>query len=164
MLNMNIVSNCKLCEEHSLHIIGEENNRVMQCINCGYASSDRFIGNPKDSQVYKDLTEDMKSWVKETDNRFWIPSIMTLPFGMLYPYHDSGKMKWAYAKMIDIPEDKRKDYPDGNGGFFTRMYDTENAQTYDGFLYAMADVNEDAKKIQEQPQKIKLPKLKKIDG
>ena len=54
--------------------------------------------------------------------------------------------------------------PDGNGGFFTRMYDTENAQTYDGFLYAMADVNEDAKKIQEKPQKIRLPKLKKIDG
>ena len=106
----------------------------------------------------------MKSWVKETDNRFWIPSIMTLPFGMLYPFDDSGKMKWSYAKMIDIPEDKRKDYPDENGGFFTRMYDTKNAQTYDEFLYAISEVNEDAKKRQEKPQKIRLPKLKKIDG
>ena len=89
---------------------------------------------------------------------------MTLPFGMFYPFNEDGNMKWAYAKMIDIPEDKKKNYPDGNGGFFERMYDTENVQTYDEFLYAMADVNEDAKKIQEQPQKIKLPKLKKIDG
>ena len=118
----------------------------------------------ENNEAYKELPEDMKRWSKKTENRFWIPSIMTLPFGMLYPFDDNGKMKWAYAKMVDILEDDRKDYPDGNGGFFTKMYDTENAQTYDGFLYAMADVNEDAKKIQEQPQKIKLPKLKKIDG
>ena len=161
---MKLISNCPLCEEHSLHIIGEEEARTMQCINCGYASSDRFVGNPQDSQVYKELTDDMKSWVRETDGRFWIPSIMTLPFGMLYPFDDNGKMKWAYAKMIDILEDKQKDYPDGNGGFFTKMYDTENAKTYDEFLYAMSEANEDAKKLQEQPQSIKLPKLKKIDG
>jgi hypothetical protein len=136
----------------------------MQCINCGYASSDRFVGSPEENQSYKDLTDDMKLWVKETDGRFWIPSIMTLPFGMLYPFDDNGKMRWAYAKMIDIPEDKRKDYPDGNGGFFTRMYDTENAQIYGEFLYAISDVNKDAKKSQEKPAKIKLPKLKKIDG
>jgi len=161
---MKIISTCQLCEEHSLHVVGEEEMKTMQCINCGYASSDRFVGNPEENQSYKDLTDDMKLWVKETDGRFWIPSIMTLPFGMLYPFDDNGKMRWAYAKMIDIPEDKRKDYPDENGGFFTRMYDTENAQTYDEFLYAISDVNEDAKKSQEKPQKIKLPKLKKIDG
>ena len=68
-------------------------------------------------------------------------------------------------KNIDsVPEDKRKDYPDENGGFFTRMYDTENAQIYGEFLYAISDVNKDAKKSQEKPAKIKLPKLKKIDG
>ena len=161
---MKIISTCQLCEEHSLHVVGEEEMRTMQCINCGYASSDRFVGKPEENQSYKDLTDDMKLWVKETDGRFWIPSIMTLPFGMLYPFDDNGKMRWAYAKMIDIPEDKRKDYPDENGGFFTRMYDTENAQIYDEFLYAMSDVNKDAKKSQEKPAKIKLPKLKKIDG
>ena len=161
---MKIISTCQLCEEHSLHVVGEEEMRTMQCINCGYASSDRFVGKPKENQSYKDLTDNMKLWVKETDGRFWIPSIMTLPFGMLYPFDDNGKMRWAYAKMIDIPEDKRKDYPDENGGFFTRMYDTENAQTYDEFLYAISEVNEDAKKSQKKPQKIRLPKLKKIDG
>ena len=160
---MKIISTCQLCEEHSLHVVGEEEMRTMQCINCGYASSDRFVGKPEENQSYKDLTDDMKLWVKETDGRFWIPSIMTLPFGMLYPFDDNGKMRWAYAKMIDIPEDKRKDYPDENGGFFTRMYDTENAQTYDEFLYAMADVNEDAKKFNVEPEKIKLPKLKKVN-
>ena len=161
---MKIISNCQLCKEHSLHIVGEKEMRTMQCINCGYASSDRFVGKSEENQAYKDLTHEMKSWVKETDGRFWIPSVMTLPFGMLYPFGDNGKMKWAYAKMIDIPEDKQKNYPDGNGGFFTRMYDTENAKTYDQFLYAMSEVNENAKELQKQPQSLKLPKLKKVDG
>ena len=143
---MNIVSNCKLCEEHSLHIVGEESNRVMQCINCGYASSDRFVGDPKDSQVYKDLTEDMQSWVKETDNRFWIPSIMTLPFGMLYPFNDSGKMKWAFAEMVDVPEEEQKNYPIENGdGFYKQRYDTDNQKVYDIFLDAMVEMNSRAK-------------------
>ena len=153
-----------MCEEHSLHIVGEEEMKTMQCINCGYASSDKFIGKPEENKAYKDLTDEMKSWVKITDDRFWIPSIITLPFGMLYPFGDKEKMKWAYAKMIDIPKDKQKDYPDRNGGFFERMYDTENAKIYDEFLYAIAEVNEDAKKLQEQPQSLKLPKLKKVDG
>ena len=118
----------------------------MQCINCGYASSDRFVGDPKDSQVYKDLTEDMQSWVKETDNRFWIPSIMTLPFGMLYPFNDSGKMKWAFAEMVDVPEEEQKNYPiENSDGFYKQRYDTDNQKVYDIFLDAMVEMNARAK-------------------
>ena len=162
---MKIVSNCPLCEEHSLHIIGDEGTmQTQQCINCGMATSNNFIGSKEDNEMFKTLPEEMQSWSKEINDRIWIPSMMTLPFGTLYPFNVGGEMKWAYAKMIDIPEDKRKDYPDENGGFFTRMYDTENAQIYGEFLYAISDVNKDAKKSQEKPAKIKLPKLKKIDG
>ena len=161
---MKIVSNCPLCEEKALHVIEEDGIGTQQCINCGYVSTSKFIGTREDNEIYKTLPEEMQSWSKEQNGRIWIPSMMTLPFGTLYPTNIDGKMKWSYAKMVDIPEDKRKDYPDENGGFFTRMYDTENAQIYDEFLYAISDVNKDAKKNQEKPAKIKLPKLKKIDG
>ena len=42
-----LISNCFLCEEHSLHVVGVEEAQVMQCINCGYVSSTKFIGKKK---------------------------------------------------------------------------------------------------------------------
>ena len=30
-----ILTNCPLCEEHSLHVIGEGKARIQQCILCG---------------------------------------------------------------------------------------------------------------------------------
>ena len=39
-----IISNCFLCEEHSLHIAGKEGAQVMQCINCGYTTTSKLIG------------------------------------------------------------------------------------------------------------------------
>ena len=100
-----IISNCPLCEEHSLHVVGEEESQVMQCINCGYVSSTKFIGNKETNEEYKKLTDDMKSWVVEKNDRIWIPTILTLPIGMLYPIGDDD-MKWAFAPMIEIPEEE----------------------------------------------------------
>ena len=39
-----IISDCFLCGEHSLHVAGTEGAQVMQCINCGYVTSTKFIG------------------------------------------------------------------------------------------------------------------------
>ena len=39
---MNIISNCPLCGEKSLHIIGENETQTQQCINCGYATAEKF--------------------------------------------------------------------------------------------------------------------------
>ena len=39
-----IISNCFLCEEHSLHVAGTEEAQVMQCINCGYVTSTKYTG------------------------------------------------------------------------------------------------------------------------
>ena len=42
---MKIISNCPLCEEQSLHVIGDEGTmETQQCISCGYATSTKFIG------------------------------------------------------------------------------------------------------------------------
>tara|TARA_R110000824_G_scaffold66026_7_gene171666 strand:- start:1884 stop:2399 length:516 start_codon:yes stop_codon:yes gene_type:complete len=168
-----IVSNCQLCEEHSLHVIGQDNLKLMQCVNCGYTSTDKFLGNVEDNEEYKKLSEDMKNWAVEKNGRIWIPTMMTLPIGMLYPFNEDPEneidknMRWGYAEMIDIPEEEQKDYPVPNqeGMFYKKTYDVDNAKVYDTFFKAMLEINEEMKKQQTlQPTELKLPKLKKIDG
>jgi Zn ribbon nucleic-acid-binding protein len=138
---MKIISNCPLCEEKSLHIIEEDGIGTQQCINCGYATTSKFIGTREDNETYKTLPEEMQSWSKEDNNRIWIPSMITLPFGTLYPTNIDGEMKWAFAEMVDIPEGEQKNYPDESGGYFKQRYDTDNAKIYELFLEAMVEMN-----------------------
>ena len=168
---MKIVSNCLLCEEHSLHVNEQNNLKLMQCIHCGYTSSDKFIGTKEDNEEYQKLTVEMKEWVVENNGRIWMPTMMTLPMGMLYPINitvpndDEDKvMKWGYAEMVDIPEEEQKNYPVPNreGVFYKKTYDVDNAKIYDTFFDAMLELNEESKKKQQKPSKLKLPKLKKV--
>ena len=150
-----LISNCFLCGEKALHVAGTEESQVMQCINCGYTTSTKFKGIKADNEDFQKLGEDMKNWAKEKNGHIWIPSIITLPIGMLYPIKtkitdgigevgDTIKsvMKWAFAPMVEIPEDDRKDFPNPQGGFYDKKIDTDNAVIYDLFLEGMTKVNE----------------------
>ena len=156
-----IISNCFLCEEHSLHVAGKEEAQVMQCISCGYVTSTKYIGTIETNEEVKKLSSDMKKWAKEENGRVWIPSIITLPIGMLYPIDDEGKMKWSFASMVDIPEDDRKNYPNEKGDFYERKIDTDNPKIYDDFIMGMSYINKLMKEASSKQSKIKLPKLKK---
>ena len=150
---MKIVSDCPLCEEHSLHVIEEDGIGTQQCINCGYATTNKFIGTKEDNETFKTLPEEMQSWSKEANGRIWIPSMITLPFGTLYPTNveevvgDGVRniMKWAFAEMVDIPKEEQENYPDENGGYFKQRYDTDNQKIYDVFFEAMVEMNKKAK-------------------
>jgi len=138
-----LISNCFLCEEKALHIAGTEEAQVMQCINCGYTTSTKFNGTKETNEEFQELGEDMKNWAKEENGYIWIPSIITLPIGMLYPINNKSKeLKWAFAPMVEIPEDDRKDFPNGQGGFYDKKIDTDNAVVYDLFLEGMTMINE----------------------
>ena len=147
-----LLSNCPLCDERSLHVLSDESKELdnQQCINCGYVTSHLFKldnNEKQDNEKYKTLTQDMKDWSVIANDRIWIPTIMTLPLGMLYPLDVEGKMKWAFAEMIDIPEEEQKDFPIPNqdGKFYKQRYDTDNIKTYDEFLYALAELNDKMK-------------------
>ena len=144
---MKIISNCPLCEQHSLHVIEEDGIGTQQCISCGYATTNKFMGTKEDNETFKTLPEEMQSWAKEANDRIWIPSMMTLPFGTLYPTNVDGEMKWGFAEMVDIPEEEQKNYPDDNGGYFKRKYDTDNSILFNTFLEAMVAVNQKAKDL-----------------
>ena len=164
----NIISNCPLCEEHSLHLIGKEESQLMQCVWCGYVSSPKFIGTKDENEEYQKLTDDMKGWAKEASNRIWIPSMFTLPDGMIYPENEDGKMKWKLAELVDVLKDEQKNYPiEGQTDkFYDKRYNTEKPTVYDYFYEVMLVVNKRVKdKIEEEnkPVEIKLPKLIKAN-
>jgi len=142
-----IVSNCFLCGEKSLHVAGTENAQVMQCINCGYTTSTKFKGIKADNEEFQKLGEDMKNWAKEENGYIWIPSVITLPIGMLYPMNIKEEMKWAFAPMVEIPEENRKKYPNPSapGKFYDKKIDTNNSVVYDLFIEGMTMINEKLK-------------------
>ena len=151
-----LVSNCFLCEEKALHVAGTEEAQVMQCINCGYTTSTKFKGIKADNEEFQKLGEDMKNWAKEENDYIWIPSIITLPIGMLYPINKKAldgigevgdgikkELKWAFAPMVEIPEEDRKKYPNPSvpGKFYDKKIDTDNAIVYDLFIEGMTTIN-----------------------
>ena len=137
-----IIGNCPLCEERALHVAGTEEAQVMQCINCGYTTSTKFTGTKKTNEDFQKLGEDMKNWAVEKNGKIWIPSIIALPIGMLYPINIKNKLKWAFAPMVEISEEERKNFPNEQGGFYERKIDTDNATLYDLFLEGMTTINE----------------------
>ena len=157
-----VISNCPLCEERALHMIGEGDIQMMQCIACGYVSSPKFKGKKDNNEEYNKLTDDMKNWSKEALNRIWIPSIFTLPDCLIYPDDVNNEMKWKLANMVDIPKEEQKNYPipGDNNKFYETMYDTDNAEVYDNFYEVMSLVNEKSKNKSKEV-KIELPLLKK---
>ena len=157
-----LISNCFLCGEKALHVAGTEEAQVMQCINCGYTTSTKFNGTKETNEEFQKLGEDMKNWAKEENGHIWIPSIITLPIGMLYPINIKEELKWAFAPMVEIPEDDRKDFPNPQGGFYEKKIDTDNPQIYDEFIIGMSYVNDLMRKASTpQEPEIKFPKLKK---
>tara|TARA_R100000908_G_scaffold35473_1_gene16315 strand:+ start:26 stop:499 length:474 start_codon:yes stop_codon:yes gene_type:complete len=144
-----IISNCFLCGEHSLHIAGKEGAQVMQCINCGYTTTSKLIGTKETNEEFQKLSEDMKNWTVEKNSHIWIPSIITLPVGMLYPINvnisgddEVNTMKWAFAQMVEISEKEKRNFPNPNGGYYEKRIDTDNPIVYDEFVSGISYVNE----------------------
>ena len=159
---MDIITNCCLCENRSLYVIGDN---ISQCMYCGYVTSDKFNGTIPDNEEYKKLPEDMQKMAKESDGNIWIPSVMTLPFGILSPILMDDNIFWSFSPMIEIPEDERKNYPNDEGGFYKNRYDNTKTKLYKEFHVAIESLNEQYKSDNaSQEKKIKLPKLKKING
>jgi Zn ribbon nucleic-acid-binding protein len=163
---MKIISNCPLCKEHALHVLKHTELNMTQCLYCGYATSDKFAGDKIINTEYKNLTDEMKRWSKESDGRIWVPGVLTLPEGMVYPIETNSVMKWGYAEMVDIPKDKQEQYPLSDGsGFYEQKYDIDNVIVYDDFYKCLETLNKKAKekRMTEMPKEVfKLPKLKKV--
>tara|TARA_Y100001938_G_C8079096_1_gene427974 strand:- start:627 stop:1070 length:444 start_codon:yes stop_codon:yes gene_type:complete len=137
-----LIGNCFLCGEKALHVAGTEEAQVMQCINCGYTTTSKFTGTKETNEEFQKLGKDMKNWAVESNGKVWIPSIITLPIGMLYPVNIKKKMKWSFAPMVEIPEEERENFPNEQGGFYEKKIDVDNSIIFDLFLDGMKKINE----------------------
>ena len=176
---MKIISNCPLCGEKSLHVIGENELQTQQCINCGYVTAERYRigeGGVDENQEYNKLTDEMKGWAQVENDRIWLPTIMALPLGMLFPINIDNmvnhktEMKWAFCELVDIPEEEQKNYPipDREGEFYKTKYETDTPEFFDSYALALKHVQDTVqsqtqKAVEDQGvKKITLPKLKKV--
>ena len=57
-----IVGNCFLCEENSLHIVGELKSQIQQCISCGFTTTSLLAGSKDDNESFDKLSDYMKKW------------------------------------------------------------------------------------------------------
>tara|TARA_B100000287_G_scaffold413532_1_gene445157 strand:+ start:1762 stop:2265 length:504 start_codon:yes stop_codon:yes gene_type:complete len=166
-MSQGIIGNCPLCEQHSLHVNEQQGAKVQQCISCGYVTAERYKGTKKDNETFKQLTPEMQGWAVERNGSIWIPSIVTLPNGMIYPEGKSvdseelPELVWKFAAMVDIPEEEQENYPNEQGGYYNKRIDTENATDYPTFMECLNYVNNLIKEQEQKPKSIKLPKLKK---
>tara|TARA_B100000287_G_scaffold253138_1_gene237845 strand:- start:12730 stop:13221 length:492 start_codon:yes stop_codon:yes gene_type:complete len=146
-----VVLVCPICGEKELQVTKEDDaNQLMQCISCGYSSSNEWKGKLEDNPKAKELSEDIKKFAIQKEGRVWIPSVVQLPIGMVYPFDYQGEMKWSFAPIVDIPEDEQKNYPRGDGGFYNQRYDLDSKLIYNTFKDCLVTINETNQRLEKE--------------
>jgi len=148
---MSLVIKCSICSKKGLHITKVEGSNVdsRQCINSGYATNTKLKGAIGENKTFDNFSDFIKKFSKETDGHIWFPSMINLPIGSLYPVDRNGTLKWAFVKMIDIPEDEQENYPDEihKGEFLTKTLDYENQQLFDEYIFGLATMRDEVKSL-----------------
>jgi len=90
-------------------------------------------------ELYKDL-----AWTDPETGMVWLPNTINVEdVGMVFPYGtNKDNWTWAAVKVVKIPEEERKNFPNEQGGFYEKKVDTDNTILYDLFLEGMSYVNE----------------------
>ena len=138
-----IVIDCPICDEHELQVVNDETKELMQCISCGYSTSSDMEGTIETCESYKKIDSSLRKWAKEAKGHVWLPSVLNLELGIFYPSDKDDEMIWAFAPLVNIPEEEQKNYPipDKEGKFYKQKYDIENQEIFEQFLFAMAKMN-----------------------
>ena len=147
MMN-NVIIDCPLCEEHSLHIRKSEEMDSRQCINCGFATNDKLKGKMEENQMFSNFSDFIKKHSKESGEHIWFPTMINLPIGSLYPIEQEDELKWAYVKMVDISEEEQKDYVDKQTGeALTKKLDYDNQEIFNEYIIGLAKMRDEAKSL-----------------
>ncbi len=112
------------------------------CFDCGYTSNSALkTGTDEcktETQNYTQLVKDLKIEDEETGLE-WYPSVINMgPMGLIYPEGSRELWNWKVAKVKEIPEDKRKNYPKKDGGFYETFLDVEQAESFASFEFLKA--------------------------
>ena len=151
-----VVFDCPLCDAHELQVQESDKNTVKQCLNCGFSTGEHLKGTVKENEDFLSMDSSITKWAKEADGYIWLPAILNTPLGIIYPIDAKppvSSMHWAFAPVINIPEDEQKDYPIPNqeGKYYTTKYDIDNEVYFDNFatcILALENVNNMKKEVE----------------
>ena len=145
---MKITIKCNICAHRMLHVYTDNNFTTRQCSNCGYSSNDKLKGNMKDNEFWNNMSDFIKKYSKEDAGSIWIPTLLTLPFGSLYPIEEKDNLKWAYAELVDITEDDDKEkYKKEDGTYYTKKLDTDNPKSFDTYAEGMVYIRKSLEEL-----------------
>ena len=57
---------------------------------------------------------------------------------MIYPEGTATSWNWRAAKVKEIPEEKRKNFPKKGGGYYETFLDVEKAESFQSFEFLKA--------------------------
>lgn len=124
---------CKRCGGNACyeqHI--DENTTTWLCMGCGFTTSTMMLEGGKlvadlmetSPELYRDLL------FKDSDNRIWAPSTLTLPGkGMVFvDGNNKENWRWKAVQAVEITEEDRKlkEYPKDQ----THKMDMQNAKVF----------------------------------
>ena len=112
------------------------------CFDCGYTTNSALkTGTDKckeETQNYTELVKDLKVEDKETGLE-WYPSVINMgPMGLIYPEGTKHLWYWKVAKVKEIPESQRENYPKEGGGYYETFLDVDQAESFNSFEFLKA--------------------------
>lgn len=128
---------CPHCNALECYIESENDINSYLCMSCGYTTNSLFKVDSSELEMWEENTPILIKQSKFVDptNLVWYPSVLNFPSkGMVFPDGTSElDWKWRVAKIIDIPETERENYPvpGKDGEFYSSKLDIENSTFYE---------------------------------
>jgi hypothetical protein len=124
---------CKRCSGNACYEqqLIEQNVTTWLCMGCGFTTSTLMV---KGSKVVNDAIETAPELYKDLmyedqSGNVWLPSTITLPAkGMVFiDGVNKTNWKWAAAKAVEILEEEKSKYPEGQ----THKMDMKNIKHFE---------------------------------
>tara|TARA_B100001123_G_C15312356_1_gene1024880 strand:+ start:1577 stop:2065 length:489 start_codon:yes stop_codon:yes gene_type:complete len=155
MENERYVINCPLCDTKELQIMKNTSEELMQCISCGYSTSKHLSGNMKDNLEFNKMDDEIKYFAKQVDNQIWIPSVVNLSIGILYPINKGDELTWTFSPLVNVSDEEKENYKKDDGTYYNKRYDMENEIYFESFSKAIFEINLITNLRNKNEQKIK---------
>jgi len=111
------------------------------CFDCGYTSNSALkIGEcSEETQNYTSLVKSLKVEDRERGLE-WYPSVINMgSMGMIYPEGLSELWYYKVAKVKEIPESERVNYPKEDGsGYYETFLDVDGAESFEKYDFLNA--------------------------
>ena len=136
--------NCPICKSKNCFESIDKDVTSYLCLSCGYTSNSLL---KQDSDSMDEIMKTTPQLVKDlqiydfTRELYWIPTVINMgDRGIIYPEGTTDSWKWKYAKVVDISEERQKDYPvpGTEGRYYTTMLDVENAEEFESTEFLKA--------------------------